>query len=139
MPSGERLVMCRPGSASTKWQLALDMVDELGGWGLHPPVVVTDAGYGESGELRLGLEARGLAYVVQVKATISAYPEAVSPRSPLCRARASSPPRYHTKRSSLAELVLAAGPAAAKTVAWREGTRGKLRSRFVALGSARPG
>src|SRR5215213_2546092 len=65
-----------------KWQLALDMVDELGGWGLHPPVVVTDAGYGESGELRLGREARGLVYVVQVKATISAYPEAVAPSSP---------------------------------------------------------
>jgi SRSO17 transposase len=29
--------------------------------------------------------------------------------------------------------VVAAGPSAAKTVAWREGTRGKLRSRFVAL------
>jgi SRSO17 transposase len=53
------------------------MLDELGGWGLAPPVVVADAGYGESGELRLGLEARGLAYVVQVKATTSAYPEAV--------------------------------------------------------------
>jgi SRSO17 transposase len=117
-----------------KWQLALDMVDELGGWGLHPPVVVTDAGYGESGELRLGLEARGLAYVVQVKATISAYPEAVSQQVAPYPGRGRRPrPRYRTKRSSLAELVLAAGPAAAKTVAWREGTRGKLRSRFVAL------
>jgi SRSO17 transposase len=75
-----------------KWQLVLDMVDELGGWGLAPPVVVADAGYGESGELRLGLEARGLAYVVQVKATTSAYPEAVAPRSPLSGAGASSPP-----------------------------------------------
>ena len=28
---------------------------------------------------------------------------------------------------------MAAGPSAAKTVAWREGTRGRLRSRFVAL------
>jgi SRSO17 transposase len=56
-----------------KWQLVPDMVDELGGWGLAPQVVVADAGYGDSGELRLGLEARGLAYVVQVKATTSAY------------------------------------------------------------------
>jgi SRSO17 transposase len=55
------------------------MVDELGGWGVAPPVVVADAGYGESGELRLGLEVRGLAYVVQVKATTSAYPEAIQP------------------------------------------------------------
>jgi SRSO17 transposase len=38
-----------------KWQLVLDMLDELGCWGLAPPVVVADAGYGESGELRLGL------------------------------------------------------------------------------------
>ena len=117
-----------------KWQLVLDMVDELGGWGLHPPVVVADAGYGESGELRLGLEGRGLAYVVQVKATTSAYPEAVAPQVAPYAGRGRRPrPRYRAKRSSLAELVLAAGPSAAKTVAWREGTRGRLRSRFVAL------
>ena len=117
-----------------KWQLVLDMVDELGGWGLVPPVVVADAGYGESGELRLGLEARGLAYVVQVKATTSAYPEAVAQEVAPYPGRGCRPrPRYRTKRSSLAKLVMAAGPSAAKTVAWREGTRGRLRSRFVVL------
>jgi len=117
-----------------KWQLVLDMVDELGAWGLHPPVVVADAGYGESGELRLGLEARGLAYVVQVKATTSAYPEAVTQRAAPYAGRGRRPrPRYRAERSSLAALVGAAGVSAAKTVAWREGTRGKLRSRFVAL------
>jgi SRSO17 transposase len=44
-----------------KGQLVLDMLDELAAWDLAPPVVVADAGYGESGELRLGLEGRGLA------------------------------------------------------------------------------
>jgi SRSO17 transposase len=117
-----------------KWQLVLDMLDELGGWGLAPPVVVADAGYGESGELRLGLEARGLAYVVQVKATTSAYPQAVVQEVAPYPGRGRRPgPRYRAKRSSLADLVAAAGPSAAKTVAWRKGTRGKLRSRFVAL------
>jgi SRSO17 transposase len=117
-----------------KWQLVLDMLDELGGWGLAPPVVAADAGYGESGELRLGLEARGLAYVVQVKGTTSAYPEAVAQEVTPYPGRGRRPrPRYRAKRSSLSELVAAAGPSAAKTVAWREGTRGKLRSRFVAL------
>jgi SRSO17 transposase len=117
-----------------KWQLALDMLDELAGWGLAPPVVVADAGYGESGEFRLGLESRQLAYVVQVKATTSAYPEMVARQAVPYGGRGRRPQaRYRTKRSSLRELVAAAGPAAAKTVAWREGTRGKLRSRFVAL------
>jgi hypothetical protein len=27
-----------------KWQLVLDMVDELGQWGLGPPVLVADCG-----------------------------------------------------------------------------------------------
>jgi len=123
-----------------KWQLVLDMLDELDGWGLRPPVVVTDAGYGESGELRLGLEARGLAYVVQVKGTTSAYPEAVAQQVAPYGGRGRPPrARYRAKRSSLAQLVLAAGPSATKTVAWREGTRGKLRSRLWPCGSARPG
>jgi SRSO17 transposase len=117
-----------------KWQLALDMLDELAGWQLHPPVVVADAGYGESGELRLGLEGRGLAYVVQVKGSTSAYPEEVTPQVAPYTGRGRPPRvRYRTRRSSLAELVAAVGRRAAKTVAWREGTRGKLRSRFVAL------
>jgi SRSO17 transposase len=117
-----------------KWQLALDMLDELAAWGLVPPVVVADAGYGESGELRLGLEERGLAYVVQVKATTSAYPEAVTPQVASYPGRGRRPrARYHTKRSSLAALAIAAGLSAAKTVAWREGARGRLRSRFVVL------
>lgn len=117
-----------------KWQLALDMLDELAGWGLAPPVVVADAGYGESGELRLGLEERGLAYVTQVKGATSAYPEAVTQQVAPYPGRGRRPrARYRAKRSSLAELVAAAGPSAAKTVAWREGVRGRLRSRFVVL------
>jgi len=117
-----------------KWQLALDMLDELAGWQLAPPVVVADAGYGESGELRLGLETRRLAYVVQVKGSTSAYPEEVTQQVAPYAGRGRHPrARYRTRRSSLVELVAAAGRPAAKTVAWREGTRGKLRSRFVAL------
>jgi SRSO17 transposase len=97
-------------------------------------VVVADAGYGESGELRLGLEKRGLAYVVQVKGATSAYPEAVGQQVAPYPGRGRRPrPRYRATRSSLVELVGAAGPSAAKTVAWREGTRGRLRSRFVVL------
>ena len=41
-----------------KWQLVLDMLDELEQWDLRPPVLVGDAGYGEVGEFRAGLDDR---------------------------------------------------------------------------------
>jgi SRSO17 transposase len=117
-----------------KWQLALDMLDELAGWDLAPPVVLADAAYGEVGEFRLGLEQRELAYVVQVPGTISAYPQDVVPEAVPYAGRGRPPvARYRQRRSSLRQLVLAVGEPAARTVAWRQGADGKpLRSRFVA-------
>jgi SRSO17 transposase len=127
VPAGERH---RP-----KWQLALELLDELVGWGLAPPVVLADAAYGEVGEFRLGLEQRELAYVVQVPGAISAYAEEVAPEAVPYAGRGRTPaPRYRRPRSSLRQLVLAVGAQAATTVAWREGPDGEqLASRFVAL------
>ncbi len=127
MPKGERH---RP-----KWQLALDMLDELAGWDLAPPVLLADAAYGEVSQFRLGLEERRLVYVVQVPGVISAYAEDVAPEAVPYAGRGRPPvPRYRQRRSSLRQLVLAAGDQAARTVAWREGADGQpLVSRFVAL------
>jgi SRSO17 transposase len=127
VPQGERH---RP-----KWQLALTMLDELAAWGLVPPVILADAAYGEVSEFRLGLEQRGLAYVVQVPGTISAYAQDVAPEPVPYTGRGRRPvPRYRQRRSSLRQLVLAASEQAARTVAWREGADGQqLRARFVTL------
>jgi SRSO17 transposase len=127
VPDGERH---RP-----KWQLALELLDELAAWDLTPPVVLADAAYGEVGEFRLGLEKRELAHVVQVPGKLSAYPEDVVPELAAYAGRGRPPvPRYRKRRSSLRQLVLAAGEPAATTVAWREGADGEqLTSRFVAL------
>jgi SRSO17 transposase len=118
-----------------KWQLALELLDELAGWGVAPPVILTDAAYGEVGEFRLGLEERELAYVVQVPGAISAYAEDVTPEPVAYAGRGRRPvPRYRQRRSSLRQLVLEVGDQAARTVAWREGADGQqLVSRFVAL------
>jgi SRSO17 transposase len=118
-----------------KWQLALELLDELAGWGLVAPVVLADAAYGEVNQFRLGLEQRELAYVVQVPATISAYPEQVAPqRLPYAGRGQPSKPRYRQPRWSLRQLVLDAGEQAAHTLTWRQGADGQqLRSRFVAL------
>ena len=127
VPQGERH---RP-----KWQLALDVLDELAAWGLVPPVILADGAYGEVAQFRLGLEQRELPYVVQVPGTISAYPPDVAPELAAYAGRGRPPvPRYLKRRSSLRQLVLDADPSAATTVTWREGADGKLlRSRFVAL------
>jgi SRSO17 transposase len=116
-----------------KWQLVLDMVDELGGWGLVPPVVVADAGDGESGELRLGLEARGLADVVQVKATTSAYPEAVGQEAAPYAGGASSPPPLPHQAVLAGRAGGGGRPVGGQDGRLARGVGGKLRSRFVAL------
>jgi SRSO17 transposase len=117
-----------------KWRLALDMLDELAGWGLRPPVIVADAGYGEIGEFRAGLEERDLRYVVQVKGSTSARPADAELEQPVYGGHGRPPlARYAGKPSSLRELVLAAGRATAIPVAWREGSRASLRSDFIAL------
>ncbi len=118
-----------------KWQLALDMFDELDGWGLMPPVILADAAYGEVSEFRLGLERRGLDYVVQAPGTISAFTQDVVPEAMAYAGRGRPPvPRYRRPRSSLRALALAVGERAATTIAWRQGADGEpLVSRFVAL------
>jgi SRSO17 transposase len=118
-----------------KWQLALELLDELAAWDLVPPVILADAAYGEVSEFRLGLEQRQLGYVVQVPGTISAYPEDVAPERAASTGRGRpSLPRYRQRRSSLKQLVAAAGGQPPTTVTWRQGADGgQLVSRFVAL------
>ncbi len=118
-----------------KWQLALEMLDELAGWGLAPPVILADAADGEVNQFRVGLEQRRLPYVVQVPGTLSAYAQDVAPQTVPSTGRGRpSLPRYRRPRWSLRQLVLAAGERAASTVAWREGADGQqLVSRFVVL------
>jgi SRSO17 transposase len=117
-----------------KWQLALDMLDELAGWELVPPVLLADAAYGDVGEFRGGLDQRQIGYVVQVKADTSAYPEQVHPVTAPYAGKGRRPrPRYHDTPCSLKQLALAAGQQACVELIWRRGSKGLQRSRFVAL------
>ena len=117
-----------------KWRLALEMLDGLREGGLEPPVIVGDGGYGEISEFRLQLEARELDYVLQVKGATSAYPQDAAREAPAYRGSGRpSKPRYREQRSSLKTLALTAGREALQTIAWREGSRRTLSSRFLAL------
>jgi SRSO17 transposase len=117
-----------------KWRLALDMIDEARAWGVEPAVVASDAAYGEITAFRQGLSERAIRYVVQVRAATSAYDEPVAPERPQWSGRGRPPAaRYRRPPSSLRELVLAAGKRAATGVTWRQGSRGRMHSRFIAL------
>src|SRR3954454_11768122 len=125
IPAGERH---RP-----KWALALEMLDELAGWGLRPPVVVADAGYGNNADFRAGIAARGAHYIVQVDGDLSAHPAEATPELRLYSGRGRrSRPRYRTRPVGLRAHALAAGRAATVQITWRQGSRGSLTSHFLA-------
>ncbi|MGI5133468.1 MULTISPECIES: IS701 family transposase [unclassified Streptomyces] len=117
-----------------KWQLAVDMVDELRCWGLDPPLVVADEGYGQDGAFRLALEEREIAYVVGVRSDTAVLPQTAARTAPPWSGTGRPPvPCYRDKPVSVREIVLAAGRGARHRVTWRRGSKGPLRSYFVAL------
>ena len=117
-----------------KWELATEMLDELRDWGFEAPPIVADAGYGEISAFRAALEERELAYVVEVKATTSAYaPEVVAERPPWRGSGRRPTARYRGAPSSLRALARAAGFQTSSEIVWREGSRGLMSARFSAL------
>ncbi|MFJ9646528.1 IS701 family transposase [Streptomyces sp. NPDC101206] len=125
-----------------KWQLALDMVDETRSWGIDVPVAVADGGYGDTAAFRLGLQERGLHYVVGVSTTVTAHPGDAVPLTPPYSGTGRRPAaRYPEPAQSVKSLVIEVGKHAARPVQWRGGSRPgtgrsgfkRMYSRFVAL------
>ncbi|MFE2039312.1 transposase, partial [Streptomyces scopuliridis] len=124
------------------WQLVLDMIDETRSWGIEVPEVIADGGYGDTAAFRLGLEERGLDYVVGISTTTTAHSEGAQPCIPAYSGRGRRPvPAYPEPARTVKSLVLAAGKNSARPVRWREGSRPgsgrsgfkRVYSRFVAL------
>lgn len=110
------------------------MIDELGDWGLAPPIVVADAGYGDNGFFRTALTTRGLAYIVQVKTTTSMHPADAVHVVPEYSGRGKPPiPRYLTQPVSVQEFAGSLPMARYRDGSWRQGSKGTLSSRFAAV------
>lgn len=120
----------------TKWQLALDLVDAALRWGLPKRAVLADSGYGEIPEFRDGLVQRGLPYIVGIPGNHLVWPPGVEPRPPKARKRRGRPPTRWRAGSAtpvqIATLVEGLPREQYRQVSWREGTRGKMTSRFLA-------
>ncbi|MFD0341127.1 IS701 family transposase [Streptomyces sp. NPDC127117] len=117
-----------------KWQLALDMLDELATVGLRPAVLVADTVYGANADFRHGREDRGLAYALQVKGEMTAHAESAVPHRPPYGGLGPRPlPRYRTHPVSLRKHVLAQGHDSAVAVTWRKGSKAAMSARFMFL------
>ena len=100
----------------TKPEIALDLLDQAKAWGVRWACLTSDADYGDNPNFLEGLEKRRERYVVAVRCDFAVA---------LSR-RGGQPQR--------AEAVIGCQPARSwRTVAWREGSRGWLRGRFVAV------
>lgn len=116
-----------------KWELALEILDQIRAWGVPDQVVLADAGYGDATELREGLQQRGLAYAVGITPQLGVWlkpPKLIAPEAkPM--GRPLSAVRYGRQRPVMArEAALKA--AGWKKIRWRQGTKGWLESRFWA-------
>lgn len=119
----------------TKWELALEMIDELGTWGLVPPVMVGDAGYGEIGYFRTGLTDRDIPYVVQVKSSTSLHDAAARFEMPAPTGKRGRPFQVASYQSTPVQARTYAEDLpvdAFEKVSWRQGSKGEMNSRFAA-------
>lgn len=102
----------------TKTQIALDEIDRLLADGVAKAPVVMDAGYGRSTELREEIAARGMQYVAAIR-------EEMTVQLP-----GQKGVREHIAVGDLAVIL----PRSAwRSVWWRHGTKGDMRSRFALL------
>jgi SRSO17 transposase len=120
----------------TKTELALDLIDEVRGWGLQNRLVLADSVYGDAYEFRQGLRSRKLDYVVQLSGDLTAWTEDPHPAEvPMKRGGKIPRKRLYAKElppaRSLCQIAKDLAPQSWKKITWREGTKGPLASRFA--------
>ena len=122
-----------------KWQIALSGLDGLIADELPPAPVVADAGYGVVTAFRDALTERGLSYMVGITTQTTLWPpglEPLPPRKWRGQGRPATKLRRNTARHrpiAVVKLAMALPARSWRTIRWREGTRGIMRSRFAAV------
>lgn len=82
------------------------MLDELISWDRIPPVIVTDADYGDSATFRQSLTDRELVYVVAVKGATLTHPGEAVPVAAAYSGRGRPPTRRYPAAVTCKDLVL---------------------------------
>jgi SRSO17 transposase len=120
----------------TKPQIALAQCRAALEAGVPAAAVLADSAYGSNPEFRDGLTELGLRYVVGVDPQTSVWPEGAGPLGPAEYCGVGPRPKRLRRDAehqpiSVRELALALRPQAFRTVEWREGSAGPMRSRFA--------
>jgi SRSO17 transposase len=118
----------------TKWQIALDLLDEVRAEGVPHAVVVSDAGYGVVTELRDGLDQRRERYIVGLlgEEVVLTEPPRWVPHVPKS-ARGRRPSRAYLAEDGPRPVAIRtlAETLERTLVCWRAGTKGKLEAEFA--------
>ena len=122
----------------TKPEIAMRQLSAAVAQGVPVGVVLADAAYGNDSKFRNGVEALGLKYVLGVQSTTKVWPAGSEPLAPPRYRGCGRPPKLQRRDSAhqplaVWELALRLAPTAWRTVTWREGTAGMMRSRFAAV------
>ena len=121
-----------------KWEIALEQLDEALRQGVRKHVVLADAGYGDASEFREGLSQRGLHYVVGANGAHLIWPPGSRPHRPT-RKRGQggpAPTRFvddDHELIAIGDFVKHIPRNRYKRVSWREGSRRRQTSRFLAF------
>jgi SRSO17 transposase len=122
----------------TKPEIALEQIRRAVANGLPRGVVVTDAGYGNDTDFRDGVTALDLPYVAGIQGSTSLWPPGTAPLPAKPWSGRGRPPKLLRRDAehqplAAAKLAMVLPPEAWRTVSWREGTAGRLASRFAAV------
>jgi SRSO17 transposase len=121
---------------ATKPEIALDQLRWACAAGLPRGVVLLDAGYGNHTNLRTEIGALGLTYAAGILSSTTVWAPGMQPLPPKRwsgRGRRPTRPRRSARHKPLSVKALALDlpKRAWRTIGWREGTAGRLSSRFA--------
>jgi SRSO17 transposase len=123
----------------TKPEIALEQIRQAVEQNIPVGVVLADAGYGNGTPFRTALSERRLQYMVGVESSTTVWRPGQQPlpAPPQRHGRGTPPKRLQRSADhrpvSAKQLALNLPPAAWKEIAWRQGSRQTLRSRFAAV------
>jgi SRSO17 transposase len=122
----------------TKPDIALGHIHTLVNEDVPRGVVLADAAYGNDNDFREGMVSLGLSYAVGIQSSSMLWPPDVVPLPPQPKGKMDRPPRLLRRDEqhqplSAKDVALCLSTTDLCKVSWREGTRGRMRSRFAAV------